>query len=103
MPCGCLLALLGMPRAAIFITWLIGWYGIAFQTGLFALLGFLFMPWTGLCYAAAWHAANGGPFPVVWKILMVVAILADLGGTSGSAEYSRRHGNRRRDAGPEGP
>lgn len=90
MPCGCFLVLLGMPRAAIFVTWLIGWFGPAFQTGLMPLLGFLFMPWTALCYAAAWHDLNGQPYTLLWKILITVAILSDLGVIGGSANEQRR-------------
>ncbi len=91
MPCGCLLALIGGPRVAIFATWLFGWFGPQFETALWPLLGFFFMPWTTFGYACC--ARYFGPPEhalVPWVIMLVLAVSADLGTHGGSVRYRRR-------------
>lgn len=76
-------------RAAIFVTWLTGWYGQAYESTIWPLLGFLFMPWTALCYAGKVNFDGSGEWPVSWTILMVIAVLVDLGVWGGSGTSSR--------------
>jgi hypothetical protein len=90
---GCLLVAiaLALPRLLmVFIVLLTNWFGRAFETRLWPILGFLFMPYTTLAYMAAMlnndHALNGG-----WLALFVVAVLADAGHWGGSGWTSRRH------------
>ena len=91
MPCGCLVALIGGPRVAIFLTWLFGWFGPQFETSLWPLLGFLCMPWTTFGYACCMsYFGPAAQAPVVWAIVLVFAVSADLGTHGGSARYRSR-------------
>jgi len=59
---GCLLALLALlsPRLAIFCLWLFSdRMRIAFTSGLLAVVGFLFLPWTTLAWAVAYQPVQG--------------------------------------------
>jgi hypothetical protein len=64
------------------------WFSAAFNTVLWPLLGFVFMPYTTLAYMAAMlnnnHAVSGG-----WLVLVIVAVLVDLGGQGHSARRRR--------------
>ena len=62
MGCGCLLALLALvsPRLAIFVLWLVtDRMRLAFHSGLLAVAGFLFLPWTTLAWADAYEPTLG--------------------------------------------
>ncbi|RMH25672.1 MAG: hypothetical protein D6693_08530 [Planctomycetota bacterium] len=80
----CLIALLALvaPRLTIVVLVIVSdWIGAAYQTVLWPLLGFVFMPYTTLAYALAIHQAgsvSGG-----WLALVVLAVLADLGSMGG--------------------
>lgn len=63
-----------------------GYIGRAFQTTLWPFLGFLFMPLTTLAYG--WAINSRGSVAGVHLVLVVVAVLIDLGLIGGSA--SRR-------------
>jgi hypothetical protein len=94
MPClvGCLA--LFMPRLAIVLVWLFSDYlGEAYQTTLWPVLGFLFMPLTTLAYAWAVHAGDGS-VSGVGLVVVVLAVLMDLGLLGGS-EASRRRSRAR--------
>ncbi len=88
MPClvGCLALLL--PRITIVLVVLFSdFIGRAYQTVLWPLLGFFFMPLTTLAYAAAinWHGqVTGGYF-----VMVLLAALVDLG-FFGGARWGRR-------------
>jgi hypothetical protein len=90
MPClvGCLA--LSMPRIALVLVWLFspGYLGAPFETRLWPLLGFLFLPLTTLAYAFVWHQGEGA---ISWGgvIVLIVAVLIDLG-LVGSGARSRR-------------
>ncbi|MGH7178366.1 MAG: hypothetical protein ACREJC_13390 [Tepidisphaeraceae bacterium] len=78
-----------MPRLALVLVWLTSNYlGRAYQTVIWPLLGFLFMPLTTLAYA---YAQNSGVGSVsnFGVIVIVIAVLIDLG-LLGSGEASRR-------------
>lgn len=76
-----------MPRFAIILVVIFSDYiGRAYQTMLWPLLGFVFMPLTTLAYAWAIHSR--GSVQGVYLIVVVVAVLIDLGLIGGSA--SRR-------------
>jgi hypothetical protein len=90
MPCfvGCLA--LAMPRFAIVMVVVFSDYiGRAFQTTLWPLLGFLVMPLTTLAYA--WAINSRGSAQGIHLVVVVVAVLIDLGLIGGSA--SRRRSN----------
>lgn len=87
MPCliGCFA--LFMPRLALVLVWLFSDYlGTAYQTVIWPLLGFIFMPLTTLAYAWAWHYGHGS-VAGIGLVVVVLAVLIDLGllGTSGAS------------------
>jgi hypothetical protein len=89
MPCfvGCLA--LFMPRLAIVLVWLFSNYlNNAYQTWLWPLLGFIFMPLTTLAYAWAYHYGDG-TVQGIGLVVVVIAVLVDLG-LLGTGESSRR-------------
>jgi len=77
----CLLPILAVffPRfVIIMIAVFTRWFSAAFDTALWPILGFLFMPYTTLAYMAAMlnnnHSVSGG-----WMVLVIIAALVDLG------------------------
>ena len=89
MPCLLVIILLGFPRVALVLIWLLtDWTRTAFATTLWPLLGFLFLPYTTLCYMwasnATRHHINGG-----WVFLVVLGVFLDMA-TNGSARQRRR-------------
>jgi len=64
------------------------WFSRAYETALWPVLGFLFMPFTTLAYMAAVlnnnHSVNGW-----WLVLIIIAVLADLGGQGSSASTKK--------------
>lgn len=90
---GCILPVVAMfcPRIVmIFIFFLTNWFTQAYATVIWPLLGFLFMPYTTLAYMAA-MLNNDHQLTGWWIVLIVVAVVFDLGGTSGSCkvEYKK--------------
>jgi cell shape-determining protein MreD len=90
MPCLPLIVAVFFPRVVmIFIALLTHWFGAAFDTLLWPILGFLFMPYTTLAYMAAMlnnnHTVSGG-----WMALIIVAALVDVGGQGRSARRRKR-------------
>ena len=84
---GCL-ALMA-PRFAIVIVVIFSDYiGQAYETLLWPFLGFLFMPLTTLAYA--WAINSRGSVEGFQLIVVVIAVLIDLGIVGGSAATRRR-------------
>jgi hypothetical protein len=84
MPClvGCLA--LSAPRFAIVLVVLFSDYiGRAYENVLWPFLGFLFMPLTTLAYA--WAINSSGSVAGVQLVVVVIAVLIDLGLVGGSA------------------
>jgi hypothetical protein len=88
---GCLVIAVALfaPRLALFFIWLLtDWLGRAYETVLWPLLGFFFMPYTTLVYMAAMlsdaHAVSGW-----WLGLLILAVLADAGAHGGAARGKR--------------
>ena len=81
------LALMAMPRGVVALLWLNGYIGRAYQTMLWPLLGFFFMPWTTAAYAICMNQWGGVKDAGV--ILIIVAVIMDLG-SHGSTEHARR-------------
>jgi hypothetical protein len=83
---GCLA--LATPRFAIVLVVVFSDYiGRAYQTMLWPLLGFLFMPLTTLAYA--WAINSRGSVQGIYLAVVVVAVLIDLGLIGGSASRRR--------------
>jgi hypothetical protein len=88
---GCLLALCGllMPRLVIIVLAIFTEYmAMAYETTIWPVLGWFFMPFTTLAYCAAMvnndHQVTGG-----WIVIMIIAVIMDLG-SNGNATRSRR-------------
>ncbi len=91
MGCGCLAALFALlsPRVAIFFVWAFtDRMTVAFDQAWMGILGFLILPWTTLawtfCYAPVRGVRGFG-----W-IIVIVALLADLGAWGGSSQARKR-------------
>ena len=84
---GCLA--LSAPRFAILLVVFFSDYiGRAYETGFWPFIGFLFMPLTTLAYA--WAINSGGSVAGVYLVVVVIAVLLDLGVIGGSASQRRR-------------
>ena len=84
---GCLALL--MPRFAIVLVVLFSNYmGRAYETFLWPLLGFFFMPLTTLAYA--WAVNTHGTVTGFYLVVVVIAVLMDLGIIGGGGASARR-------------
>ena len=95
MPCliGCLALL--FPRLAIVLVWLFSPYlQTAFQGVHFVwpVLGFFLMPLTVLAYTLAWHIQPRGSIDGFGVVVVVLAVLIDLGIIGGGASNRRVRG-----------
>ena len=89
MPCilGCIA--LAFPRLVIILMVIFSDYiGQAYQTILWPLLGFLFMPLTTLAYAWAWHYGSGS-VQGLGLAVVIIAALIDLGTIGGGASHKK--------------
>jgi len=88
MGCLLLILLLAFPRVALVLLFLFSHYlQRAYHGLLLPILGFIFLPLTTLAYA--WMVNTGQPTTGVNLIILIVAVVIDVGGLSGGA-YSRR-------------
>ncbi len=93
MGCGCIFALLALavPRVLMILAFLLtDWFSRAFDTQVWPIMGFVFMPYTTLAYMAAMlnnnHTLSGG-----WLALFIFAIVVDVGHHwGGGVKYRRR-------------
>jgi hypothetical protein len=89
MPCLVLIVLLAFPRIALVLLFLFSNYlQRAYHGLILPLLGFLFLPLTTLAYA--WMANTGRPTTGVNLVILIVAVVIDLGGLGHSASRRRR-------------
>ncbi len=87
----CLLALLSLlfPRVIIVGVWLFSDYlGRAYESVLWPVLGFFFLPLTTLAYAFAVN--SNGSVTGFYLVVVVIAVLFDLGMLGGGGAGSRR-------------
>jgi hypothetical protein len=85
---------LSAPRLALAIVFVFSNYlGRAYQSALWPLLGFFFMPLTTLAYA--WAINRHGSVDGLYLIAVVLAVLIDLGIIGGSASNRYRVRERR--------
>lgn len=74
----------------IVLVWLFSDYlGRAYETLLWPLLGFFFLPLTTLAYAFAMNS-NAGSVSGFYLVIVVVAVLIDLGMLGGSGKAGRK-------------
>ena len=97
MPCfiGCLALL--TPRLVLVAVWLFSDYlGRAYDTLLWPLLGFLFMPLTTLAYA--WAMNTAGSVEGLRLVIVIIAVLVDLGLLGGGGREADRRRRKRSEA-----
>jgi hypothetical protein len=88
MPCILLLIFLAFPRVVLVLMFLLSDYLTRAYHGLLVpLLGFIFLPLTTLVYA--WEVNSHMAIQGVNLLLLVIAVVVDLGGLSGG-EWHRR-------------
>jgi hypothetical protein len=78
-----------MPRLALALVFIFSNYlGRAYDSMLWPLLGFFFMPLTTLAYA--WAMNTHGNVSGIYLVAVVIAVLMDLGLIGGSGASARR-------------
>jgi hypothetical protein len=88
VPCLVLIVFLAFPRIALVLLFLFSNYlQRAYHGLLLPLLGFLFLPLTTLAYA--WMMNTRQPIAGINLVILIVAVVVDLGGLS-RGEYHRR-------------
>jgi hypothetical protein len=88
MPCLVVIVFLAFPRIALALLFLFSNYlQRAYNGLLLPVLGFLFLPLTTLAYA--WMTNTRQPIAGFNLVLLIIAVVIDLGGLSGG-EYHRR-------------
>jgi hypothetical protein len=88
VPCLLLILFLAFPRIALVLLFLFSNYlQRAYHGLLLPLLGFLFLPLTTLAYA--WMTNTRQPIAGINLLILIIAVVIDLGGLSGG-EYHRR-------------
>jgi hypothetical protein len=88
MPCLLLILFLAFPRIALLLLFIFSNYlQRAYHGLILPLLGFLFLPLTTLAYA--WMVNTGLPTTGVNLLILIIAVVIDLGGIGGG-EYHRR-------------
>ena len=90
MGCIFIVIALALPRIMMVFAFLLtDWFGRGFETQVWPILGFVFMPYTTLAYLAAMlnnnHTLSGG-----WLALFIVAIIVDVGHWGGGGVAYRR-------------
>ena len=88
MPCLIILIAVIAPRLALFLMWLFAYTASAFETRIWPLAGFFFMPYTTCAYAIGMNE-NGG-FRGWSLVLLIVGVVLDLSSHRGSARTTRR-------------
>lgn len=89
MPCLLTLVILAFPRLALILLWLFSNYlDRAYHGLLIPLLGFIFLPITTIAYA--WMMNSHLPIAGVNLVILIVAVLLDVGSHTGGARYYRR-------------
>lgn len=89
MACFVVLIALATPRVALFVVFVFSdFLGRAYESSIWPLLGFFFMPLTTLAYAAAINW-NDGSVSGVYFFMVLVAALIDLG-TLGGGRFAKR-------------
>jgi len=88
MPCLLLILVLAFPRIVLLLLFFLSNYlERAYHGLLVPLLGFIFLPLATLAYA--WMVNNGQPIAGINLVILIVAVIIDVGGLGGG-EYHRR-------------
>lgn len=93
MPCLIALIAFFFPRLVIILLALFSTYmSSAYTNVLLPILGFFFLPYTTLAYA--WAKNSHGSVDGVYLLVVILAVLVDLGVLGGGAKARRRRGIR---------
>jgi hypothetical protein len=89
MPCLVLILVLAFPRIVLAALFFLSTYiERAYHGLLLPLLGFIFVPLTTLAYA--WMVNTHRPIEGINLVILVVAVIVDLGGIGGGARQRNR-------------
>jgi hypothetical protein len=90
VPCLLLILVLAFPRIVLALLFFLTNYLDRAYTGiLIPLLGFIFVPLTTLVYA--WMVNNNRPLDMVNLIILILAVVIDLGGVGGGWHRRSRY------------
>jgi len=82
MPCLLAVLVVAFPRVAIALLYfLTTFFNGVYQNVLIPLLGFIFLPVTLLAYT--WLTKSGNPVDAFFMIVMIIAVIIDLGSLEG--------------------
>ncbi|HWF09973.1 MAG TPA: hypothetical protein VG297_16005 [Bryobacteraceae bacterium] len=88
MPCLLTLIVLAFPRVVLVLMWLFSnSLDRAYHGLVIPLLGFIFLPITTIVYA--WLVNSGLPIEGINLVILIVAVLLDVGSHGGGARYYR--------------
>jgi hypothetical protein len=76
-----------VPRLTLVVMWLTGYLDRAYQTVLWPLLGFFFLPVTTIAYA--WVINTQGRVEGMYTVVITLAVLFDLGILTGARRRRR--------------
>jgi hypothetical protein len=89
MPCLLLILFVAFPRIALVLLFLFSNYlQRAYHGLLLPLLGFIFLPLTTLAYA--WMVNSNLPIAGVNLLILIIAVVIDVGSLGGEAYHRRR-------------
>ena len=89
MPCLLVIFVLIFPRIALVLMFLFSHYlGRAYHGMLLPIVGFFFLPITTLTYA--WMVNTGRPIADLNLVILIIAIVIDLGAIGGGEHHRRR-------------
>ena len=89
MPCLLLILVLAFPRVVLVLMFLLSNYlERAYHGLIIPVLGFVFLPLTTIVYA--WLVNSHLPIAGVNAIILILAVLIDVGGLGGGAWHRRR-------------
>jgi hypothetical protein len=89
MPCLFAILVLAFPRIAIILLYLLtNFFRGVYDTILIPVLGFIFMPLTLVAYT--WLTKGGYPVDAFYLVVMLVAVVLDLGFVGGSHRLRTR-------------
>jgi hypothetical protein len=89
MPCLFLILILAFPRVVLLLLFfLTNYLTRAYHDLLIPLIGFIFVPLTTLAYA--WMVNNHLPLEGVNLLILLLAVVLDLGGLGGGAYHRSR-------------
>jgi len=93
MPCALAIIALIFPRVLIAVLWFFtDWFNGVFQSLLWPVLGFIFLPVTTLWYSVV-IKNYGGQWTTTNLVIMVIAVVIDMGSWGGGYKNRRRRWN----------